>query len=88
MLYAIARHLVVGHDSALENLLSVGAIALIFICAPSSSLCRPLVPTCRTAIRHRIFLQSRAASRQRFYLRLKERAKAEVAEAIRFRRDF
>ena len=31
LLYAIARHLVVGHDSAFENLLSVGAIALIFI---------------------------------------------------------
>lgn len=31
LLYAIARHLVVGHDSAPENLLSVGAIALIFI---------------------------------------------------------
>lgn len=31
LLYAIARHLVVGHDSALENLLSVSAIALIFI---------------------------------------------------------
>lgn len=31
LLYAIARHLAVGHDSALENLLSVGAIALIFI---------------------------------------------------------
>ena len=31
LLYAIARHLVVGHDSAVENLLSVGAIALIFI---------------------------------------------------------
>lgn len=31
LLYAIARHLVVGHDSALENLLRVGAIALIFI---------------------------------------------------------
>ena len=31
LLYAIARHLVVGHDSAIENLLSVGAIALIFI---------------------------------------------------------
>ena len=30
LLYAIARHLVVGHDSAVENLLSVGAIALIF----------------------------------------------------------
>ena len=31
LLYAIARHLVVGHDSAVENLLSVGAIALNFI---------------------------------------------------------
>ena len=31
LLYAIARHLVVGHDSAVENLLRVGAIALIFI---------------------------------------------------------
>ena len=31
LLYAIACHLVVGHDSAVENLLSVGAIALIFI---------------------------------------------------------
>ena len=31
LLYAIARHMVVGHDSALENLLSVCAIALIFI---------------------------------------------------------
>ena len=31
LLYAIARHLVVGHDSAFENLLSVGAIALIFV---------------------------------------------------------
>ena len=53
-----------GHDSAVENLLSVGAVALIFIVrkfffVPAS------VPTCRTATRHRIFLQSRAASRQR-----------------------
>ncbi|MEE0800142.1 MAG: transporter [Gemmiger sp.] len=31
LLYAIARHMIVGHDSALENLLSVAAIALIFI---------------------------------------------------------
>ena len=31
LLYAIARHLVVGHDSAFENLLSGGAIALILI---------------------------------------------------------
>lgn len=31
LLCAIARHMIVGHDSALENLLSVAAIALIFI---------------------------------------------------------
>ena len=31
LLYAIARHMVVGHESALENLLSVSAIALIFV---------------------------------------------------------
>ena len=30
LLYAIARHMVIGHESAFENLLSVGAIALIF----------------------------------------------------------
>ena len=43
LLYAIARHLVVGHDSALENLLSVGAIALIFI-VRKFSLCQPWCP--------------------------------------------
>lgn len=31
LLYAIARHLVIDHDSSIENLLSVSAIALIFI---------------------------------------------------------
>lgn len=31
LLCAIARHMVVGHNAALENLLSVAAIALIFI---------------------------------------------------------
>ena len=31
LLYAIARHMVVGHESALDNLISVGAIALIFV---------------------------------------------------------
>ena len=31
LLYAIARHMVVGHKSALDNLISVGAIALIFV---------------------------------------------------------
>ena len=31
LLYAIARHMVVGHNSAAENLISMAAIALIFI---------------------------------------------------------
>lgn len=31
LLYAIARHMIVGHESALENLLSVASIALIFV---------------------------------------------------------
>lgn len=31
LLYAIARHMIVGHESAMENLLSVIAIALIFV---------------------------------------------------------
>ena len=31
LLYAIARHMVVGHESSMENLLSVAAIALIFV---------------------------------------------------------
>ena len=31
LLYAIARHMVIGHESAFENLLSVVAIALIFV---------------------------------------------------------
>ncbi len=31
LLYAIARHMIVGHGSAVENLISVGTIALIFI---------------------------------------------------------
>ena len=30
-LYAIARHMIVGHEDAVQNLVSVGAIALIFI---------------------------------------------------------
>ena len=33
LLYAIARHLVVGHDSAVENLLSVGSHRPDFYCA-------------------------------------------------------
>lgn len=31
LLYAIARHMVVGHSSAVESLISVAAIAVIFI---------------------------------------------------------
>ena len=31
LLYAIARHMVIGHESAFENLLSVAAIARIFV---------------------------------------------------------
>ena len=31
LLYAIARHMVIGHESAFETLLSVAAIALIFV---------------------------------------------------------
>ena len=30
LLYAIARHMIVGHESAVENLFSVASIALIF----------------------------------------------------------
>ena len=30
LLYAIARHMIVGHEDAVQNLVSVGAIALIF----------------------------------------------------------
>ena len=59
LLYAIARHLVVGHDSALENLLSVGAIALIFI-VRKFSLCRLSVRICRTATPRRLRLNKAA----------------------------
>ena len=31
VLYAIARHMIVGYESAVENLLSVVAIGLIFV---------------------------------------------------------
>ena len=30
LLYAIARHMIVGHESAVENFISVASIALIF----------------------------------------------------------
>ena len=82
LLYAIARHLVVGHDSALENLLSVGAIALIFIVRkfffvpafgahlPDGHPAPDLSP------------RQSGIPADAFLSRLKERAKAEVAEAI------
>ena len=60
LLYAIARHLVVGHDSAVENLLSVGAIALIFIVR--KFFLSGLAHTCRTVILRRILPPPRAAS--------------------------
>ena len=81
-LYAIARHLVVGHDSAVENLLSVGAIALIFIVRkfffvpafgahlPDGHPAPDLSP------------RQSGIPADAFLSRLKERAKAEVAEAI------
>ena len=63
LLYAIARHLVVGHDSAVENLLSVGAIALIFIVRKFF-----FVPAfgahCRTVTPRRILPPLRAHSRR------------------------
>ena len=82
LLYAIARHLVVGHDSAVENLLSVGAIALIFIVRkfffvpafgahlPDGHPAPDLSP------------KQSGIPAEEFISRLKERAKAEVAEAI------
>ena len=82
LLYAIARHMVVGHDSALENLLSVCAIALIFIVRkfffvpafgahlPDGNPAPDLTPT-----------QSGIPAEE-FLTRLKKRAENEVAEAI------
>ena len=82
LLYAIARHLVVGHDSALENLLSVGAIALIFIVRkfffvpafgahlPDGHPAPDLSP------------KQSGIPAEEFLTRLKKRAEVEVAEAI------
>ena len=83
LLYAIARHLVVGHDSALENLLSVGAIALIFIVRkfffvpafgahlPDGHPAPDLSPK-----------QSGIPAEESFSRRLKKQVQQEVAEAI------
>ena len=82
LLYAIARHMVVGHESALDNLISVGAIALIFVVRkfffvpafgahlPDGHPAPDLSP------------RQSGIPADAFLSRLKERAKAEVAEAI------
>ena len=63
LLYAIARHMVVGHESALENLLSVGPWPSSSSCGSSSS-CRPSALTCPTATPHPTSPLPRAASRK------------------------
>ena len=82
LLYAIARHMVIGHESAFENLLSVAAIALIFVVRkfffvpafgahlPDGHPAPDLSP------------RQSGIPADAFLSRLKERAKAEVAEAI------
>ena len=82
LLYAIARHMVIGHESAFENLLSVAAIALIFVVRkfffvpafgahlPDGHPAPDLSP------------KQSGIPAEEFISRLKERAKAEVAEAI------
>ena len=82
LLYAIARHLVVGHDSALENLLSVGAIALIFIVRKFF-----LVPAFGAHLPDGHPAPDLSPSQsgipaEEFLTRLKKRAENEVAEAI------
>ena len=62
LLYAIARHTVVGHDSALENLLSVGAIALIFIVRKYFFCARLWCPSARRPPRSGPFRPRKAAS--------------------------
>ena len=82
LLYAIARHMVVGHESALDNLISVGAIALIFVVRkfffvpafgahlPDGHPAPDLSP------------KQSGVPAEEFISRLKDRAKAEAAEAI------
>ena len=82
LLYAIARHLVVGHDSAVENLLSVGAIALIFIVrkfffVPAFGAHLPdghPAPDLST--------RQSSIPADEVFSRLKERVRTEVSEAI------
>ena len=106
LLYAIARHLVVGHDSAVENLLSVGAIFLIFkvFFRKKASALENLLSVGAIAlifiVRKFFFVPAFGAHlpdghpapdlspkqsgipAEEFISRLKDRAKAEVAEAI------
>ena len=49
LLYAIARHMVVGHESALDNLIRRGCHCVDLCRAQVLLWCRPLVPTCLTA---------------------------------------
>ena len=82
LLYAIARHMVIGHESAFENLLSVAAIALIFVVRkfffvpafgahlPDGHPAPDLSP------------KQSGIPAEEFISRLKARAKAEAAEAI------
>ena len=82
LLYAIARHLVVGHDSAVENLLSVGAIALIFIVRKFF-----FVPAFGAHLTDGhpapdLSPKQSGVPAEEFISRLKDRAKAEAAEAI------
>ena len=82
LLYAIARHMVIGHESAFENLLSVAAIALIFVVRkfffvpafgahlPDGHPAPDLSP------------KQSGIPAEEFISRLKDRAKAEAAEAI------
>ena len=82
LLYAIARHMVIGHESSFENLLSVAAIALIFVVRkfffvpafgahlPDGHPAPDLSP------------KQSGIPAEEFISRLKDRAKAEAAEAI------
>ena len=82
LLYAIARHMVIGHESAFENLLSVAAIALIFVVRkfffvpafgahlPDGHPAPDLSP------------KQSGIPAEEFISRLKDRVKAEAAEAI------
>ena len=73
LLYAIARHMVVGHESALDNLISVGAIALIFVVRKFFLVFCPTMPD-----RCRPDLTFTSGSRREFGPRLRQRIHAEA----------